>query len=912
TAAWNSVKENLETLADSVQGTILSVPSMIYDEWDMNPCNTNLPNTQIAEPVREKILDYVRSGTQFVTLVGNDKVIPFYRVPDATSISNERNYVLESRTKPGTADFARLFESQNLTDDFYVDDNEFINDTSLIIPKWSISRLVENPDEIISSIEAFLANNQQINLSSAMVSGYDIFDDGAESSSSYLAELVGAENVTKYISPLWEADDIGCDLLGSAYSENCLSTDVSSGVSNFNAHFSHFFFQSAYGYNEIQPDFLFSNDIKSSASGEKILSGRLAYTVGCHSGYNVPDGHAKEFVVTEINPNHDFSQAVAKQGGVLVGSTGYGLAGIESVAGTEKLLALFSEELVKNSTIGMALVKAKQRYFTSLRSASDVTPYDVKSTIQTTLYGLPMYGINGASESLLMASNSSTTSTSSSMTIDVDVTETSGAVIEDGNYPYEEVDTNSGYYYQVNNQHHSIPTRPVQPKMVIDIPDGVPVHGVLVKAGSYDDINNFDPVYSRPTTEWSRGVKEESYCQNGYWPSTLANINYYNNSSNLVIIPGQFSCDNIDSSGIATGSQRLYKQLALEVLRHNSQDFYPPDINSVDLQDSGNGTTSVIIDATDNESGIARIVVLIQENGQLTAVDSGQLSGSGPYSIDLGQELGSITNQKKLILQVVDGANNVSNWTAKGKGIREIQVQIADEAIYSNIHEKILTATIPEFTDLLNEADSIAYIWDFGDGELESGILAKQGVATDLVNPYPDGTSASFSISHYYAGNQELTAKLKITDSAGGIGSDEINLSFCGDPNDNSENPDGDLVQCDVTSDNTQVTITVKVADGGVIAPDFQYRLYLDYDNDGNSDLKLTYDNGTIGKTKKVNDLAATTYDDQYLEISFDLAPTGWTPEIPLNWYMETQSGIEKGKSKGFLDMMPDNGYFTY
>ena len=120
-------------------------------------------------------------------------------------------------------------------------------------------------------------------------------------------------------------------------------------------------------------------------------------------------------------------------------------------------------------------------------------------------------------------------------------------------------------------------------------------------------------------------------------------------------------------------------------------------------------------------------------------------------------------------------------------------------------------------------------------------------------------------------------------------------------------------MQCDVTSSGTKINITVKVADGGQISSGYQYRLYLDYTGDGNSDLKLTYDNNTIGKTKKVNDLIATVSDDkQSLLISFDLAPTGWTKDMPLNWYMETQSGVEKGKKIGSADAMPDNGYFSY
>ena len=181
-----------------------------------------------------------------------------------------------------------------------------------------------------------------------------------------------------------------------------------------------------------------------------------------------------------------------------------------------------------------------------------------------------------------------------------------------------------------------------------------------------------------------------------------------------------------------------------------------------------------------------------------------------------------------------------------------------------------------------------------------------------LVNS-EDG-SAIITTSYQYDVNSDTTVKFKLTDSSGGIGSDDLTLRYCGDPAEFSAvNPDGDLVQCDVTSSGTKINITVKVADGGEISSDYQYRLYLDYTGDGGSDLKLTYDNNSIGKTKKVDGLIATVSDDkQSLLISFDLAPTGWTKDMPLNWYMETQSGVEKGKKVGSADAMPDNGYFSY
>ena len=51
---------------------------------------------------------------------------------------------------------------------------------------------------------------------------------------------------------------------------------------------------------------------------------------------------------------------------VYVGSTGFGLGDDVTIAGTEKLIALFSAELSNSMTVGQALVRAKQNYINGL------------------------------------------------------------------------------------------------------------------------------------------------------------------------------------------------------------------------------------------------------------------------------------------------------------------------------------------------------------------------------------------------------------------------------------------------------------------------------------------------------------------------------------------------------------------
>ena len=102
-----------------------------------------------------------------------------------------------------------------------------------------------------------------------------------------------------------------------------------------------------------------------------------------------------------IDPSLDIAQAVARQGGVLVASTGYGFGDTVTVAGTEALIGLLratrSRAGVRHrrrdgQRIGQALAAAKRQYLGSL---SAVTPYDEKSSIEFTMYGMPQYRLAG-------------------------------------------------------------------------------------------------------------------------------------------------------------------------------------------------------------------------------------------------------------------------------------------------------------------------------------------------------------------------------------------------------------------------------------------------------------------------------------------------------------------------------------
>ena len=303
------------------------------------------------------------------------------------------------------------------------------------------------------------------------------------------------------LSQQWDLEQLRCELLG----EGDLCNATPHGINNINAHFNHFGAISADGYYNNKPDdFLSSLDIWNSGGA---LTGSLTYTVGCHSGLNVPDGAAYPGSLPGVvDPNLDFPQAMSSRGAVYVGSTGFGLGDDITIAGTEKLIALFSGELTKGGTVGEALVRAKKSYINSL---STITVYDEKSSIQTTMYGLPMYKLGADTAAAGVAT-----------------VQAAQALQNDSELLFDHVETTTGdgSYFTVNgsDEYQVTAWRPLQPKVVMNVTRNDPVHGVLITGGTYTDHGDFNPVITRPRQEWELVNSVPAVCLDAFWPSAIA------------------------------------------------------------------------------------------------------------------------------------------------------------------------------------------------------------------------------------------------------------------------------------------------------------------------------------------------------------------------------------------------------
>ncbi len=97
------------------------------------------------------------TGTTDVVLVGGDSIIPFYRIPDETTLGNEGSYADVRAQRPNTALDGSLFYQFIQTDNFYADRVPTAwRSRALYLPDLGVGRLVESPTTIMHYLEQLL------------------------------------------------------------------------------------------------------------------------------------------------------------------------------------------------------------------------------------------------------------------------------------------------------------------------------------------------------------------------------------------------------------------------------------------------------------------------------------------------------------------------------------------------------------------------------------------------------------------------------------------------------------------------------------------------------------------------------------------------------------------------------------
>ncbi|WP_322495340.1 peptidase [Chloroflexus sp.] len=390
-------------------------------------------------------------NVRHIVLVGSDEIIPFFRLPDLTTIANEADYLEYLKTIDTRSNGASLISPDNplgaalrnrmmLSDDPYGTDQPYrFYGFPLFVPQLAVGRLVEQPAEIADFLrrnrpgwyeDNILLTGQAYNPRSASITGYDFLIDGANAITRTLTQATSI-SVTKrtIINNTWDRSDFENNWLEQPLNATGFFTTplevfshTNTLLSSLNAHFDHWQLipaaepaaALAAGPGS-DPNFP-ADRILTTGYGEVIevcdfypmmcpgfFYNTIYYSVGCHSGYSVP---TNAIIQARNLPSSyyaaDFAQAFNRHAGNWIGNTGYGYGTLDGVDYSERLSALLTQELVRNETrpdldapdgftyVGRSIGEALvNAKLRYLRTSIGLNAYDYKVLAITTLYGLP-------------------------------------------------------------------------------------------------------------------------------------------------------------------------------------------------------------------------------------------------------------------------------------------------------------------------------------------------------------------------------------------------------------------------------------------------------------------------------------------------------------------------------------------
>ncbi len=590
---------------------------------------------------------------RFIVLVGSDNIVPFGRVPDLTALGNQSEYQGDVRLQAGLDNpISRAFaQGFVLSDDPYGSFSPIPwNGNQLYLPSVSTGRLVESPSEIQAQVTQFISSNGRLTPSSSLVTGYDFANDGATAVRTNLTAS-GIPGAILNTPPNWGTTDLTNQL-----------TAASRGVISLNGHFDHYRSQLANG------DIVSSSQLTTNVPMQGLL-----FTIGCNSGVSYPD----VWVTSPVPNTLDWPQALSQRNGELVGNTGFGYGDDTTVAYSERLMALYAQNLNGSMSAGQALALAKAQYYSGL---SAIGAYDLKVMEQSTYYGLPMYRM-GAAGVIAGGSNPP----AGPVTYAGHTAVAAGAVTTDGdtglpvvnlavpNFINPTADIRSGVpaanKYFVGPRTQVSQNRPIEPiSDPIDMtkPNKI-LHDGLVTALTVDDSNApFNPVMTTPTVDNSSNQPEPLITDVVFptdFVSTSSVLGPFGRQDYLVIDGGRY-VSNAGTPG--TGTQRVYTQENVRAFYSNSDDSTRPQFETIDGFDVGGGSTAFSVDMQPDSLGDRNVAVYVMFR---------TIGGSNSFALRLLVETSpnhwSVTvggDVNEYFIQAVDENGNVGVSTFKGLG----------------------------------------------------------------------------------------------------------------------------------------------------------------------------------------------------------------------------------------------------
>jgi uncharacterized protein YjbI with pentapeptide repeats len=763
-----------------------------YSTWNANPCSVDAANGVVS--AISSVIDQIRASTpsiQNLVIVGADDQIPFARIPDGATESNERDYGASTFAGENNPEADALSLGYYESDDPYAASNPLgVGSATLYLPQVAVGRLVESPTEIESALTRFVSSDGDLDATASLTTGYSFLTSGANAVSANLAQ--DGLTPSTLINETWDESDL----------DSALAASPTPGVDSINAHFDYSRALPAYdNTNGVETNLFTTSDV-SDPPDPTSYAGRLLFSMGCHAGLDVDDAEVSTSGVA--TPVDDWAKTFADAGALWVANTGYGYADTDTIAYSAQLMSQFAGELNGSLTIGEALSAAKQQY---AAGNAILSPYDLKALMESTLYGLPMYHLNTSGSPVAPPNGPPTTTDPTTGLTEASVS----ANLTTGSAPGQLslVSTGNGNYYQVNGTTSANPGtqttefRPIEP--LVEIPATEPnlvAHGALLTDLESTDTEDFTPAYSLPAA----GSAESTPATVGdaAFPGTLQRVATYgtftstgtSDASQLDLIAGQF-LPNPTTPGV--GTQRIFKSISADVFYDSpssplADDYAPPTIQSSQAFTSSSGVNfSVQVTPSSPNVPVLEVLVLYtdaSDPGAWTPVTLSSSQGSETWTTSVPA---TPSGQVQYIVEAVDAAGNVAvsnNEGADFDGTAQpaISISLSGSSEVDGYYTGPVTADIaaPAGSDyVLDGAASVAVPSDglvdvTGGGEHTITVTDPDGdvsTQTFAISTSQTSTTLSSSVNPSVVGD-EVTYTATVDPATTGAGTPTGDLEF--------------------------------------------------------------------------------------------------------------------------------------
>ncbi|MCK4734397.1 MAG: hypothetical protein KAT65_18220, partial [Methanophagales archaeon] len=593
----------------AVNGILLDV-SCNYSEFD-----SYYEATELCKAIKNQIEAVISEypNIKYLIIAGDDRVIPFYRVIDGTtevftvitgppneSVYYNSNHYKSAGPKTISDSIDEALSSNHfLTDDFYA---------QLAAGRvLAVGRLVEKPDEIIKAIDMFF-NHYQLTPTNVFVTGYDFMYDGSAECFEEWHKRTDTtfkykqKKNTNYADP----DEI-------------ISKISNSSISAIFLHANYNKFEVPSG---ISPDreLLDVEEIKA-------LNGSIIYTMGCHAGLSIPDVK-------------DLPQTFLSHGTIAyIAPTGYGLGGVITVAGHEKLLKYLTKRIARGEEIGFALMNAKNDYYLDNFNQDTLDDKVMKSL---TLYGFSMYAVRLDSPSI------------TAMSKDVEEQSTTDLAYSASSITLEEAtltlkpsfkiyETENGTYYSYES-YTTEAGMPILPKATwYFIRGDKEIRGIVLHSARFDVNETRLAIETFAVSDGTGSVNELK----GWYPTIPFSLNTIEDRQNIVIASAQYK----KAKWSKKGTIRLFNEIVLDLFR------VPVDAErEKPVVDVANDTGVTVTVKAEDDTGIYDVFVTYLDAGNNSWVSkslghSDSVRRSVEYNVQL--------NNTVFFVQAIDVNGNV-------------------------------------------------------------------------------------------------------------------------------------------------------------------------------------------------------------------------------------------------------------